>query len=58
MGPALEHRELYPIFCDHLCGKRICKRMDVCICITESLLYSRKYHNLVNQLYFNKTLKN
>ena len=32
--------------------------MDMCICITESLLYNRNYHNLVNQLYFNKTLKN
>ena len=31
-----------------------CKKMDVCICITE---YSRNYHNIVNQLYFNKTLK-
>ena len=33
-GPAVEHRELYPVFCGHLCGKRIRKRMDVC---TESL---------------------
>ena len=23
-----------------------------------TLLYSRNYHNLINQLYFNKTLKN
>ena len=22
-GPALEHRELHPVFCDHLCGKRV-----------------------------------
>ena len=22
-GPAIEHRELYPIFCDNLYGKRI-----------------------------------
>ena len=22
-GPAVWHREPYPIFCDHLCGKRI-----------------------------------
>ena len=22
-GPAVEHREPYPIFCDHLCGKRV-----------------------------------
>ena len=26
-----------PIFCDDLCGKRTCQRMDVCICVTESL---------------------
>lgn len=25
------------IFCDNLYGKRIWKRMDVCICVTESL---------------------
>ena len=50
-----EHRELYPIFCDGLCGEKIWKRMDVCTCITESLLYSRNYQNTVNQLYFNKT---
>ena len=36
-GPAAEHRELYPIFCDNLCGRRIWKRMDVWTCITESL---------------------
>ena len=22
-GPAIQHRELYPIFCNDLCGKRI-----------------------------------
>ena len=22
-GPALEHRELYPMFCTNVCGKRI-----------------------------------
>ena len=21
--PAVQHRELYPVFCDNLCGKRI-----------------------------------
>ena len=36
-GTSVEHRELYPIFCDNLCGKRIQKRMDACICITELL---------------------
>ena len=30
--------------------------MDVCPCVTESLLYSRNY-NTVSQLFFNKTLK-
>ena len=27
----------YPILCDHLCGKRIGRRMDGRMCITESL---------------------
>lgn len=27
------------------------------VCITSTLLYGRNYHNVVNQLYFNKTLK-
>ena len=25
-GPAVQHRELYPVFCDNLCGKRISAR--------------------------------
>jgi len=36
-GPAVRYRELYPIFCDNLYGKGICKRMDMCTCITKSL---------------------
>ena len=36
-GPAIQHRELYPILCDNLYGRRIWKRMDVCTYITESL---------------------
>ena len=27
-------------------------KQNVYICITESLLYSRDWHNIVNQLYF------
>ena len=57
-GPAVYHRELYSIIWDNLYGKIIWKRMDVSTCITESLLYSRNYHNIVHQLYFYKTLKN
>ena len=34
------------------------KKNRLCTCITESLLYSGNYHKLVNQLYFDKTLKN
>lgn len=50
---------LYPILCDGLYEKRICKRMDVCTCITESVLYCTAViiHSIVNQLYFNKTIK-
>ena len=29
-GPAVQHREFYPIFCDNLCGKRMQERMDMC----------------------------
>ena len=29
----------------------------LCACITESLLYSSNYYNIINQLYLNKTLK-
>ena len=47
-----KHRELSPIFCDNLYGKRVWKGADVCICITESLCC-----RAVNQLYINKTLK-
>ena len=35
--PSVQHRELYPVFCDHPSGKRISKRVEVCLCITESL---------------------
>ena len=37
-------------------GKESEKRMDVCTCMAESYtLYSKNYHNLINQLYLNKT---
>ena len=32
--------------------------MDVCMYNRIALLYSRNYHDIVNQLYFNTTLKN
>ena len=35
--PTVEHRGLYLILCDNLHGKRIWKKMDVCICIIESI---------------------
>ena len=35
--PTVQNRELYPIPCENLYGKRIWKRIDVWICITESL---------------------
>ena len=56
-GPAVQHREHYPIFYDNLCGKKIYKRMDMNICTTESLCCTAEIHNLANQLYFNKTFK-
>ena len=41
------HQEYYVII---YMGKNSEKRMDVYICITESLLYSRNYHNLENTI--------
>ena len=36
-GPIVHYRESYSIFCDNLHKKRICKRMKISICVTESL---------------------
>ena len=41
------------IFCDNLYEKRIWKRMNICICITESLCCTSETNNIVNQLYSN-----
>ena len=35
-GPDAKHRELCSILCNNLNGKRIWKRIDICICTTES----------------------
>ena len=56
-GPAIEHRELYPISQFHLCGKRIWKRTDLCPCSTESPCCTAEMIRTL-QLYFNQTLKN
>ena len=41
-GPAVQHREFHPIFCDNLCGRRIWKRRDThpSIGITDSPCYT------------------
>ena len=54
-GPTAQHMGIYLIFCNNLSGKRVWKRMDICMYDWITLLYSRNYHNLVNQLRFNKT---
>ena len=57
-GTCCTAQGIHSIFCDNLSGKQIWKRMDVCMCIKWiTLLYSRNYHNTVNQVYLNKTLK-
>ena len=57
--PAVQRRELYLEFCDNLCGKGVRKRMDMHICITESVCCTAEIITdyYVNQLYFNKTPK-
>ena len=39
------------MLCGSLDGKRVSGRMDMCICMTESLNCPPKTHNIVNQLY-------
>ena len=41
-GPAIQHGELYSVFCDNLCVKIIWKRMDVCSCITGHFAIQQK----------------
>ena len=36
-GSTVQHRELCSIFCNNLNGKRIWKRMNICVCTTESI---------------------
>ena len=50
--PAVEHREIYSIFCDNLHGNGYVNMYN-----WTTLLCNRNYHNIVNQLYFNKTLR-
>ena len=57
-GPNCSTRVIHVVFCDNPCGRRIWKRMDVYMSNWTTLLYSRKYRNIVNQLYFNTTFKN
>ena len=54
-GPVVQHRELCPILCDNLYGKRTWKIVDVYTCNWITLSYSSNYRNIVNQIYFNKT---
>jgi len=50
--PAVQHGELYPGFCDCLCGKRIWKRMDACRRTTETLCCPAE---TISTLYINST---
>ena len=38
--PVFKHRELYSMWCASLDGKGVWGRMDICICMAESLRYS------------------
>ena len=36
-GPIIQHKEVCLVLCNNLNGKRILKRIDPCVCITELL---------------------
>ena len=61
-GPALQHRELYTIFCDNYVGKESERFFQILsMCVHGKLnhfVVSRNDHNLINNLCFNKTFKN
>ena len=46
-GPITAHRELCSIPCNNLNGKRLWRRIDTCVCITESLCCTLEI-NIVN----------
>ena len=56
-GPNAQYRELCPVSWDRTLWRMLWEKEHICIsiyiydCVT--LLYSRKWHNIVNQLYFN-----
>ena len=49
-GLPVQHRELCSIFFNKLNGEKIWKRIDTCICITESLCYTPETVCSVTQL--------
>ena len=49
-GLPVWHMELYSILCGSLDGRGVWGRMDTYICMSESLLFTWNYHNIVNQL--------
>ena len=38
-GPTVQHRELRSMLCSSLDGRGVWRRMDTCVCMTESLCY-------------------
>ena len=56
--PAVYDRELYPVFWMVYVGKESEKEWIVYTCNWISFLYSKNDHNIENQPYFDKTLKN
>ena len=52
-GPAVEHRELCSMIRGCLDGRRVCGRIDTCMCMAESLPYSLETITtlFVNRLY-------
>ena len=60
-GPTEQHRELYPVSWDRTMDNSMRKSVCVCVCVCVrhwvNMLYSRNWHNTVNQLYSNRKKK-
>ena len=52
-GLTVQHMELWSVLCGFLAGREVWERMDICICVAESLHYSPETITALPQLYPN-----
>ena len=56
-GPTVSHREVHSVFCNNFHGRRIWKRMDICICVAKSLYWTPEINTTLEINYISIFLK-